>query len=131
MVSLAQPGAMASAYRFESRMDIRRFRGVLTYSHGWFCTASTLRAFAVPAHSRVCRRNSRDNSVRLGRRRPAWRCARGLSRPQAVDDSRDPGLFRIDRPERALLELAVLCGASLCGWSRYRLGMGDRGIDHG
>src|SRR5215470_10756238 len=110
MVSLARPAAVASTYRLEPRMDVRRLRSILAHSHRWFCAASTLRSFAVPAHSPLCRRGPGDNRIRLGNRRPAWRCARRLSRSQAIDDSCDSGLFRVDGLECALLGLAVFCG---------------------
>src|SRR5215470_7047385 len=71
MVSLAKPDAMASTYCLEPRMDVRRLRSILAHSHRGFCAASTLRSFAVPTHSPLCRRGPRDNRVRLGNRRPA------------------------------------------------------------
>src|SRR2546427_7384123 len=131
MVSRAQPYAVARAYRLEPRMDVRWFRGVLTYSHSGLCAASALEPIRVPAHPRLCWRDPRDNGVRLGDRRAAWRCARRLSRPQAVDDARDPGLFGADRLERAVLGLAILCRVSLSVRARDRLRMGDGSIDNG
>ena len=130
MVSLAHPHPVASSYRLESGMDVRRIRSFFTGSHCWVCTASALRPFPIPAHSRLCWCDPSDHRLRLGYRRPARGRARRLSRPQAVDDSRNRRLFGADGLECTFLELAVFCRVSLSGWTRDRHGMGDGGIDY-
>src|SRR6516162_9888242 len=72
-----------------------------------------------------------NHGVRLGRRRPLRRHSCRLYRPQALNDSYDPRLFRAHGLERAVVELVVLRRVSLPCRARDRLGMGHRRIDHG
>src|SRR6202035_1950677 len=103
LVSRTQPHPMEHASCVESRLDVRRFRGLCVDPHRWCGAPSTTPTCTIFPDPRLCRSNHRDDFMRLGGRgHGGWHSGR-LHRSQANHDLRDSDLLDHDRTQRIFL----------------------------
>src|SRR6516164_573352 len=124
LVSRAVAEPAAHLGRNQSRLAIRRLRGLCAVPHCRSGDALAARSVAIFADPRLYRHGRGDHAPWLGHRRIHRRHLGRLHRPQAHDDLRDPRLFDHERADRDLIRLDFVCGSAVFGRHRHRLGIG-------
>src|ERR1700730_10239855 len=104
---------MEHAPRVESRLDVRRLRGLCVDPDCWCGATSTASARTVFADPSLCRSNHRHNTMRLGSRGLAGGHSCRLYWPQANYDLRDSDLLDHDWAQRFFMGLDFLRYLSL------------------
>src|SRR6516165_6290822 len=113
LVSRAVAEPAAHLGRNQSRLAIRRLRGLCAVPHCRSGDALAARSVAIFADPRLYRHGRGDHAPWLGHRRIHRRHLGRLHRPQAHDDLRDPRLFDHDRADRDLIRLDFVCRSAV------------------